>query len=211
MPAFTVRPRAAIAFFSAVPLAASTASAGFSRFGLLIEIDSIWIGLQIGKPRIGHVGADRRLEHALAVGGPVLIAARVAVDAGLRGQREAAAHRAVRELDLPFGHARVARAAAREEQECRPGAARPCTCASHPLPGCPFSGPASHSSSHSTRPLPQPSIRQLALQPSHELLLPSSHCSPGSSVPSPQAAVSPGHGGSVGSSVATGGGVTWSR
>ncbi len=48
VPAFTVRPRPAIVFFNAVPLAASTASAGFSTFGLLIEIDSTWTGLQLG-------------------------------------------------------------------------------------------------------------------------------------------------------------------
>src|SRR5262249_32807006 len=48
VPAFTVRPRPAMVLFNAVPLAASTASAGFSTFGLLIEIDSIWIGLQLG-------------------------------------------------------------------------------------------------------------------------------------------------------------------
>src|SRR5262249_43442802 len=61
--------------------------------------------------------ADRSLEDALAVGLAVLVAAGVAVDAGLRGQREAAADLAVGELDPPLGHARVAGAAAREEQE----------------------------------------------------------------------------------------------
>ena len=81
-----------------------------------------------------------------------------------------------------------------------PGSGTTWHCASHPLPGCPFCGPASHSSAHSTLPLPQASTWQLALQPSHEIVLPSSHCSPGSRLPSPQAAVGAGHGGNVGSS-----------
>src|SRR5262249_14995874 len=78
-----------------------------------------------------------------------------------------------------------------------PGSATTLHWASQPLPGCPLSGPASHSSSHSTRLLPQPSWRQLALHPSHEDVLPSSHCSPGSRVPSPQEAVWLGQGVSV--------------
>src|SRR5262245_33896458 len=79
-----------------------------------------------------------------------------------------------------------------------PGSGTTLQLASHPLPGCPFSAPASHSSPHSTRPLPHASILQAALQPSHGVLLPSSHCSPGSSVPSPQPADGGGHGGSAG-------------
>src|SRR5262245_18119730 len=49
-----------------------------------------------------------------------------------------------------------------------PGSATTLHWASQPLPGAPLSGPASHSSAHSTRLLPQPSLRQLALQPSHD-------------------------------------------
>src|SRR5262249_29457401 len=89
-----------------------------------------------------------------------------------------------------------------------PGSGTSLHVASHPLPGCPFSGPASHSSLHSTRPLPQPSSRQLALQPSHDVVLLSSHSSPGSSVPFPQAAVSPGQAGGVGAPVFVGVGFT---
>jgi hypothetical protein len=89
-----------------------------------------------------------------------------------------------------------------------PGCATTLHWASQPLPGTPFSGPASHSSSHSTRLLPQPSLRQLALQPSHDEVLPSSHCSPGSGLPSPHAALSPGHGGSNGFRTGTVGGFT---
>src|SRR5262249_32807005 len=68
-------------------------------------------------PCIRDVVADRRLEDALPVGLAVLVAAGVAVDARLRGQREAAADLAVGKLDPPLGHARVAGATAREEQE----------------------------------------------------------------------------------------------
>src|SRR5262249_55930092 len=89
-----------------------------------------------------------------------------------------------------------------------PGSGTTLHCASHPLPGWPLSGPASHSSAHSTLPLPQASTWQLALQPSHETVLPSSHCSPGSRWPSPHAAVGAGHGGSVGSTVEITGGLT---
>src|SRR5262249_12651886 len=55
---------------------------------------------------------------------------------------------------------------------------------------------------------PQASTWQLALQPSHETVLPSSHCSPGSKLPSPQAEVGAGQGGSVASTVGITGGVT---
>src|SRR5262245_44698435 len=88
-----------------------------------------------------------------------------------------------------------------------PGSGTTLQLASHPLPGSPFSGPASHSSEHSTRPLPHASVRHAALHPSHGVLFPSSHCSPGSTVPSPHAAVGGGHGGNVGFTTVVGGGV----
>ncbi len=61
-------------------------------------------------------------------------------------------------------------------------------CAVHGSPGVPFFAPSSHSSVHSTTPLPHASTRQLAEQPSQERVLPSSHCSPISTRPLPQTA-----------------------
>src|SRR5262249_56901241 len=71
----------------------------------------------IGEPRVHLVRTDGHIEGAAPVDLPVVVAAGVAVDAGLRPEREAAAHLAVRELDLPLGHARVAGLPAREEQQ----------------------------------------------------------------------------------------------
>src|ERR1700730_2710033 len=55
----------------------------------------------------------------------------------------------------------------------------------HPAPRGPFARPSSHSSPHSTTPLPHPSSLQEGEQPSHAVLLPSSHCSSPSTLPLP--------------------------
>src|SRR5215468_11680327 len=207
VPAFTVRPRPAIVFFNAVPLAASTVSAGFSTFGLLIEIDSTWIGLQLGirasvtwsQTAVWKTHFPSVLPSWSQPGSPSMH------DCVVSGKPL---------LTFPFGslicHSAMHELRVRPPGKSRspPGSGTTLQFASHPLPGCPFCGPASHSSAHSTLPLPQASIWQLALQPSHETLLPSSHCSPGSRLPSPQAAVGAGHGGSVGSTVLVASGVT---
>src|SRR5262249_2097930 len=207
VPAFTVRPRPAIVFFNAVPLAASTASAGFSTFGLLIEIDSTWIGLQLGirasvtwsQTAVWKTHFPSVLPSWSQPGSPSMH------DCVVSGKPL---------LTFPFGslirHSAMHELRARPPGKSRspPGSGTTLQFASHPLPGCPFCAPASHSSEHSTLPLPQASMWQAALQPSHDALLPSSHCSPGSRWPSPQAAVGPGHGGRVGSSVLIAGGLT---
>ena len=87
-----------------------------------------------------------------------------------------------------------------KQQEAARQRPRRLHCASQPLPGAPFSGAGVALLVALDAPVAAALGRQLALQPSHDVVLPSSHRSPGSSAPSPHAAVSPGHGGSVGSS-----------
>src|SRR2546426_8337079 len=56
-------------------------------------------------------------------------------------------------------------------------------------PGVPFDEPSSHSCPHSITPFPHASIWQVAEQPSHAVVLPSSHSSPTSTALLPQTAL----------------------
>src|SRR5262249_30490301 len=198
VPALTVSPRGVMALTSVAAFALSTDVLEVSGFGFRMEIDATWIGLQLGS-RASISSAQTATSKAQLPsifpsssqpGSPSM------QDCVLSGKppltwpfESLICHSAMHELRV-FPPANSSK---------RPGSGTTLHCASHPLPGCPFCGPASHSSAHSTLPLPQASIWQLALQPSHETVLPSSHCSPGSRLPSPQTAVGAGHGGRVGS------------
>src|SRR5262249_32402166 len=70
----------------------------------------------IGEPRVHLIRTDRHVERTAPVDLPVVVAAGVAIDAGLRPEWEAAVHLAAGELDLPLRHARVAGLSTREEQ-----------------------------------------------------------------------------------------------
>src|SRR5262245_2785696 len=207
VPAFTVSPSGSIALTSARAFAWSIAALAVSGFGLMIEIHATWTGLQLGS-RVSSSSAQNVTSNvqlpsacpsSAQPGSPSM------QDCVLSGKPP---------LTWPF-ESLIRHSAMHELRVCPPekstkppGSGTTSHCASHPLPGWPLSGPASHSSAHSTLPLPQASTWQLALQPSHETVLPSSHCSPGSRWPSPQAAVGAGHGGSVGSTVEITSGVT---
>src|SRR5262249_188119 len=70
-----------------------------------------------GQPCVHLVRTDGDVERAAPVDLPVVVAARVAVDAGLRPEWEATVHLPAPHLDLQPCHARVAGPSTREEQQ----------------------------------------------------------------------------------------------